>query len=131
MTVTSVVRTVGPLNGGGMSVLAADEVMAAADEPEISAGIDGETVLTPTRCGVPSGRWHCRSGCQRTARGPPGQTQTRLADPAAAGLLQARTGGHGLIHFRFESAAYPSIFLSKTLMSYEELSRSSVSYHCE
>jgi hypothetical protein len=38
----------------GVTILTADEVMADADESEISVGIDGETVLMPTlvRCAI-------------------------------------------------------------------------------
>jgi diacylglycerol kinase family enzyme len=42
------------LGGSGVMVLAADEVVVDADEPEIPVGIDGETVImpTPVRCAI-------------------------------------------------------------------------------
>jgi diacylglycerol kinase family enzyme len=54
ITVNSAMGAVGLLGGGGVMVLAADEVVVDADEPEIPVGIDGETVMmpTPVRCAV-------------------------------------------------------------------------------
>jgi hypothetical protein len=56
VTVNSTMGAVRLLSGGGVMVLAAGEVVVDADVPEISVGIDGETVMmpTPVRCVIRS-----------------------------------------------------------------------------
>jgi diacylglycerol kinase family enzyme len=48
VTVNSAVRAVELLGGGGVTILAGDEVEVDADVREIPVGIDGETVMLPT-----------------------------------------------------------------------------------
>jgi diacylglycerol kinase family enzyme len=52
--VNSAMRAVELLGGKGVTILAADEVVVDADEPEIPVGIDGETIMmpTPVRCAI-------------------------------------------------------------------------------
>jgi hypothetical protein len=54
VTVNSAVRAVELLGGGGVTILAADEVLADADVPKTAVGIDGETIMmcTPVRCTI-------------------------------------------------------------------------------
>ena len=54
VTANSAVRAVELLGGGGVTILAADEVVVDADVPEIPVGIDGETIMmcTLVRCTI-------------------------------------------------------------------------------
>jgi hypothetical protein len=58
-------------HGPGLSVLTADEVTVDADVPQIPVGIDGETVMLPTRSGAPFGPGALRVVVPRERPGVP------------------------------------------------------------
>jgi diacylglycerol kinase family enzyme len=91
ITVNSAMGAVGLLGGGGVMVLAADEVVVDADEPEIPVGIDGETVMmpTPVRCAVRPGVLRVRVPRDRPGRRPPGHRIDWSALRALASLRSA------------------------------------------
>jgi diacylglycerol kinase family enzyme len=94
VTVNSAMGAVGLLGGGGVMVLAADEVVVDADEPEIPVGIDGETVMmpTPVRCAVRPGALRVRVPRDRPGVRPPKPRIDWSALRALASLRSAPVG---------------------------------------
>ena len=91
VTVNSAMGAVRLLSGGGVMVLAADEVVVVdADVPEIPVGIDGETVMmpTPVRCVIRPRTLRVRVPRDRPGVRPP---KPGIDWPALRALASARS----------------------------------------